>query len=254
MSTTRKILLGVAILVGCFALFQVYDLTAHDFAAQREADVARNRKELAALEAREAPASGPKLGERERAARIEDLRSWIKSGEETTAMDRERAKRRWWNAIIALLAAGGIAAAVVLMGRKDGPQALVRLGQVRPGVVVAAIVALIAGLSVISFTRALIGAQDEVASSERRLDEVKAKLDGFKFDASGNIAKDQQVDFQMTLSEAEYAPQAVAQARGNRTIDAAILLGSAVALGLSTYLGRRSWKRSFGPAPAMGAS
>jgi hypothetical protein len=249
MSATRKILLVLSILIGGLALFQVYELTSRDSAGLAERDVERHRAELRALEAGEPAPGGVKLDDDHRRERIDSLRSWIKSGEEMAVLDREHARARWRNAILELMLAGGLAALVAFMGRKDGPKALVRLGQLRPGVIVAAIVGLVAGVLLVSFAQVLVEEQDELTRAEQRLADVQKKLEsGFAFDAAGNIPDDQQAEFARTLSDAKFAPADVERAKEQRTYAALILLGSALALGLSLHFGRRSW-RSFAPPP-----
>ncbi len=249
MSATRKILLALSILVGALGLFRLYDLTTSDFAASRARDRARQQAELRALEAGETAPHGRKLDDREREARIDDLRAWTSRHAEEEALDREDARRHWITTVLTLLLAGGLGAAVVLMGRKDGPRVLVRLGQVRPGVVVAALVGLLAGTLLLGFVPQLVTDHQDVTRAEERLAETKSKLESFRFDARGNIAPEQRTEFESTMATAKYAPEAVENAKGRRTLSILIVFASTIALALSVYFGRRSWVRSFAASP-----
>jgi hypothetical protein len=244
MSATRKILLALSILSALLCALQVYDWTTSDFAESRARSREAYQTELRALEAGQPPPDGAALDERQREARISDLRAWTSHADEEAAMDREDVMRSWRNTILMFLLAGGLGAAFFLTGRKNGPRALVRLGQLRPGVILAVLAGLVAGTVLISFAGAVVEEHQELTRAEERFAELEARLKSFPFDADGNVAPDKRGEFESMMAQTRFAPDEVIGARERRNVAALIVLASTVVLGLSVYFGRRSWLRS----------
>ena len=254
MSATRKLLLVLSVLIGLLGLFKVYDIASSTSSEVQARGRERNLSELRTLEAGEPPPNGVKLDKAQREARIRDLRSWTSHAEEDGARDRENDQRSWRSAILTLLLSGGLAGAVVVLGRKDGPAALVRARQLRPGVIVAGLVGLLAGTLLVSFARETLHQQQELTRTEQRVSEVQTKLKTFEFEANGNVAPDKRTEFEQLMLRAKLDSTQIGQAAEQRNLAMLIALGSTVALALAAFFGRRSWKQSFNevePGPAV---
>ncbi|NUO52489.1 MAG: hypothetical protein HOV80_26880 [Polyangiaceae bacterium] len=150
----------------------------------------------------------------------------------------------WLGPAVTLLIASGLGVVVILTGRKDAPQALVRLGRMRAGVTAAALFGLLSGAVVVGAGIETVEQHQHVMETEARLVETKRKLETFEFDRNGNVPPGKNMEFSMLITEAKLLPSSLAQSTGDRTTCALITFAAMAALGLSFYFGRRSWMRS----------